>query len=186
MATTTITPTIIAALYAAGVRSGDHHASVKKALADQTGEKPTKEQYQEAKEALAQHEEQIAQGEQASPEELLAKAQEIVKQRAKDSDMPGWENVIRVTEAGVDGAPARVVVRCVDSQTNRAGESVCDEERTINAQDVFQVRRCTPCQKRAQQIYRNELAKRRRAARKQDAPKAAKKAAKRGKKTVRS
>lgn len=86
-------------------------------------------------------------------------AKQIVKERAGDPDMPGWENVEKVVETSDEGLPLRVVVKCVDPQEN----AKCEKRREINAQDVFQVQRCKACQKRHTQNYRNELARRRRA-----------------------
>lgn len=108
-------------------------------------------------------------------EQRMAIANRIVKERKADEDYPGWVNVLRVTEAGPDGKPIRVVVKCTQPQTNREGKSVCSKEKEIAAQDVFQTSRCTTCQKRHQQVYRNDLAKRRRAA--NPKPAVAKKAA---------
>lgn len=60
-----------------------------------------------------------------------------------------WSRVEDVTAITAEGLPARVVIRCDDPQTMANGRSVCVERREIAVQDLFQVRRCVPCQKRA-------------------------------------
>lgn len=65
-------------------------------------------------------------------------------QRATDPTMTGWELVQEVVEVTASGKPARVIIEC-----QMQDEEVCAGTREIAAQDVFQVSRCVPCQKRA-------------------------------------
>ncbi len=93
--------------------------------------------------------------------QLLTDAQAYVKARAKE--LPVYKSIEEIIEATPNGRPARVVINCADPQVNGADESVCDGSREIAIQDLHQVRRCVPCQKRSVQIYRNRLAAKRRA-----------------------
>lgn len=157
MSTTTLNPeTIAVKLQQANVAPDAHHMTIKKAIEKVTGAKPTKDEYTAVREALTNLPEDAT-------DDLMAKANAIVEQRAADPDMPGWEHVIGISEVGVDGAPARVIVACSDPQTLRDGTEICEEEREIAAQDVFQVRRCAPCQKRSNALARNARAKAKRA-----------------------
>lgn len=181
-----ITTKLIDQLREEGISHDTHHATVKSTIAGITGEKPTSEEYREVRDALKGNGKAAAgkaakvptgkkakkakasgngkaKRERKAPEPLSATAQkkvakEIIAERADDEDMPGWENVEKATETNDQGVPLRVQIRCSDPQ-----EGVkCEKTREIAAQDVFQVKRCTTCQKRYTQNYRNELAKRRR------------------------
>lgn len=87
----------------------------------------------------------------------------VLKEAQEYSKSVDGANVVKVTEVSGSGSPARVVIECADPQVNGAGDSVCDGTREIAIQDLFQVKRCTTCQKRAVQLYRNRLARERRA-----------------------
>lgn len=159
------------------IDSTTHHSTIKSAL-KRAGVEPTKDAVAAVR---AQIDDVIASMEEAAPtmtpEEALARAEEIVEERAQDADMPGWSNVVRVVQAGATGKPVRVVIRCADPSFRKDGSTPCVEEREIAAQDVFQVSRCVPCQKRtnAQKRVSKQRAK----------LKAAKAAAKPAKKGVR-
>lgn len=152
-------------LAAAGINGDTHHATIKKEFKAITGAAPTKDEI-EAIRALIDSIEQSAPVEM-TPDEAMKAAKQEVKVRAEDPDMPGWENVVRVVEAGPSGLPVRVVIRCTDPQTKKDGTKVCVKEREIAAQDVFQVYRCEPCQARSTVLARNAKAKAKRAAAKQ-------------------
>lgn len=145
---------LIIQLQAAGVASDDHHMKIKKAVEEVTGGKPDKAEYQRLKNLLSEAEAEQDEGEQLSPEELRAKAEALVDQRAKDPEAPGWENVIEVVKVTDTGKPARVWIEC-----QMQDEEVCDGTREIAAQDVFQVSRCIPCQKRSINRRRRERRK---------------------------
>lgn len=69
---------------------------------------------------------------------------------AKATDGAKWSKVVRVAEMGKSG-PTRVVISCQSPQTKRVnGEdvSVCQGEREIAVQDLFQVTCCAGCQQR--------------------------------------
>lgn len=85
-----------------------------------------------------------------------------------------WKRVERVTEASDKNRPLRVLVKCTDPQTDREGNKICGGTREIAVQDLFQTKRCQPCQKRYLQTYRNARAKTTRSARKQAEPAVAK------------
>lgn len=95
--------------------------------------------------------------EEVSQEDLLDAAKLAVKKAKKDGDKR-FANVIEVTEATSKGNPARVVIECTDGSSPK-----CEKTREIAVQDLFQVSRCTACQRRVVSQYRGELAKRRRA-----------------------
>ena len=93
-----------------------------------------------------------------TPEELMTDAKAFVKAHAS----PDYERIKEVIEATPNGRPARVVIVCADPQMNGSGDSVCEKTREIAIQDLHQVQRCVPCQKRSVQTYRNRLAQKRR------------------------
>lgn len=95
-----------------------------------------------------------------SADELMADAKGYVKTQSKT--ISAYERIQSVLEATGSGRPARVVVTCSDPQENGNGKSVCEKTREIAIQDLFQVVRCIPCQKRSVQLYRNRLARKRR------------------------
>lgn len=99
---------------------------------------------------------------QLTGDELLDMAGKAVKDEAKTN--PAYKNITSVVEATPTGRPARVIIKCQDPQVDGDGNSVCDKEREIAIQDLHQVTRCVSCQKRHVQVYRNELARKRRAA----------------------
>ncbi len=82
----------------------------------------------------------------------------------KKSNPEMWGKVERVTEASDKNRPLRVLIKCTDPQTDREGNKLCGGTREIAVQDLFQVHRCQPCQKRYLQVYRNKAAKDRRPA----------------------
>jgi hypothetical protein len=92
-----------------------------------------------------------------SPEDALA--------AARAADPARWSLVLRVTEQTPKGAPKRVVIRCSDPQTKQDPDgvrrSVCEGEREIATQDLFQVRCCAPCADRLVRRARRDRAKRR-------------------------
>lgn len=99
---------------------------------------------------------------------------------AKASTEPGiaqrYAKVIRVTEQTKDGSPKRVVIQCQDPQTKFEGTtpvSVCQGEREIAVQDLFQVECCAACADRKVRKARRDRAKRKNKAMRQ-AMKAAK------------
>ena len=153
----------VKAMLAAGITASTHHAAIKAAYKAETGEKLGKAGYEAVKAALAKP----AKATKAEPvalstDEAMKRAKQVVAER-KAAGETGWENVTRVIEAGADGKPVRVEIKCADPQKDRDGKSVCSKTREIASQDVFQVKRCSTCQDRAQQIYRNEVAKSKRA-----------------------
>lgn len=77
-----------------------------------------------------------------SLDESLAQARVLQPER--------YESVVRVTAQTTDGRPARVVIVCE-----------CGTERECAVQDLFQVRRCVPCQDAAVRAARSGRAKRR-------------------------
>lgn len=77
-----------------------------------------------------------------------------MEERAKGPTLTGWELVQEVVEVTPTGKPARVVIEC-----QMQDEEVCVQTREIAAQDVFQVSRCEPCQKRAVNRRRAEKRK---------------------------
>lgn len=158
-----------------GITSTTHHATIKSSFKAIEGRLPTKDEV-EAIRALVDEVETEKAAPKMTPAEAMKRAKEIVKERAEDEDMEGWTNVRRVVQAGPDGLPVRVEIECQDPQ-ERGGESVCVGKREIAAQDVFQVTRCEPCQKRVNVIARNESAKRRRAEANKATGKKAKKSA---------
>lgn len=157
-----------------GLNSKSHHAQIKKAYKEITGDVLGKEDLDGVRAMLEEAAEKPKKEKVAlSQKAAMDRANEIVKERAGDEDFPGWDNVVKVAEAGPTGNPVRVVIECSDPQ-EQGGDSVCDGTREIAAQDVFQVRRCASCQKRANVIARNEAAKAKRAEAKKAAPKAKK------------
>jgi hypothetical protein len=75
-----------------------------------------------------------------------------------------WAKVLRIVDASPTGKPYRVVIACQDVQD----EEICEGEREIATQDLFQVDRCVPCQRRA--VNRRRAANRK--AKAEAAPKA--------------
>lgn len=57
-----------------------------------------------------------------------------------------YPHLVRVAQRGPNG-PTRVVIECDDPQV-RLGVAVCEGEREIAVQDLFQVHRCGACQDR--------------------------------------
>lgn len=90
---------------------------------------------------------------------LLKQALKTVKGEKK----AGYDRIVGVVEASPEGRPLVVTVKCIDPQVDGDGNSVCAKTRDVKIQDVFQVTRCEPCQARYVQIYRNRLARERRA-----------------------
>lgn len=90
-----------------------------------------------------------------TPEEALAAAREANPER--------YSHVIAVTEQTTKGAPKRVIIVCTDPQTKRGPDgqqvSVCEGEREIATQDLFQVRCCAACAERLVRIARRERTK---------------------------
>lgn len=60
--------------------------------------------------------------------------------------------------------PYRVVIECQDPQDVDTDDDICEGEREIAVQDLFQVYRCEPCQKRAVNRRRRERRKEKAAA----------------------
>lgn len=139
----------------ANVPTATAEPKAKKAKAKKTTKKAAKKAAPKAK--AEKKEKQVA--EPLSDKQRAKKAKEIIAERGDDPDMQGWENVVKATETNERGVPLRVEIRCSDTQEG----AECAKTREIAAQDVFQVKRCIPCQKRYTQNYRNELARRRRA-----------------------
>lgn len=158
---------MLAQLKAQGIDSTTHHATVGKAYKALTGEKLDKDTLNAIRALI----DEVEEAKTLTPEQRMERADAIVAERAQDADMPGWANVVQVVEAGETGNPVRVLIECADPQ-ERKGVSVCEGTREIAAQDVFQVTRCLPCQKRAFILKRGAKAKAKRAAK--QAAKAAK------------
>ncbi len=93
-------------------------------------------------------------------EQLMEDATAFVS--AQKKTVPVYKRIKEILEVTPNGRPSRVVVKCSDPQVNGTNQSVCDETREIAIQDLHQVTRCVPCQKRSVQLYRNTLAKSRR------------------------
>jgi hypothetical protein len=158
--------TAAATMHGEGIRHDAHHMKLKSGFKAATGETLDKQDQDGLRDALLKLESaQTTATEQPAldPAEAMKRAKAEVKERAA-AGQEGWDRVVEVIEAGKDGAPARVQVRCSDPQVTRDGDSVCVKTREVAAQDVFQVTRCLPCQRRAQQVLRNKLAQRRRQA----------------------
>lgn len=156
---------ILALLLLAGVSHDTHHATIRKQykIATDSNDKLSSDELsaiREDLEAFAQEEE---------PEEEIdleaaleaANSEKYLKERRKEDS--NWKKVLEVTEVTNRGNPSRVLIECQDPQVNSDGISVCQKTREIAVQDLFQVYRCESCQKRAVQIYRNRLARQRRA-----------------------
>ncbi len=156
----------VAQMAADGIKHDAHHGTIKAAYKKLTGAALDKDTLDLVRGELEDAKPKRAKAEKVAlpAKEAMAKAQALVKERAKDADMPGWDNVTKVVEAGPDGKPVRVEIECQDPQETRDGESVCEGKREIAAQDVFQVSRCAACQKRVNVLARNEAAKARREA----------------------
>ena len=77
-----------------------------------------------------------------SPEQALVTASALQPER--------YARVIAVVAQTASGTPARVIVECD-----------CGQTREVAVQDLFQVRRCIPCQDRAVREARKGRAKRR-------------------------
>lgn len=86
-----------------------------------------------------------------TPEQILTRLKSAKETKER------WAPVVRITEMGKSG-PIRVVIQCTDPQTVK-GENICAGEREIAVQDLFQVRRCAPCQKRVTRSARRERQK---------------------------
>jgi hypothetical protein len=87
-----------------------------------------------------------------------AAARRVARAAAAEADLLArYPHIVRVAARGESG-PTRVVILCADPQS-RQGVSVCEGEREIAVQDVFQVRRCAACAERAVRIGRREKAK---------------------------
>lgn len=156
-----VTKKLIQTLVQRGVEDDVHHATLKKEIREIQGEDavPTTEQQTEIRERIAAFDPADL-PEPATEEDAFAYIQEM-----KDTNQGGdgrWNRVVRPTEWNEDGVVTRVVIRCVDPQETSDGESVCEEEREIAVQDLFQVMRCQACQDRAVQLYRNRRARERR------------------------
>jgi hypothetical protein len=71
-------------------------------------------------------------------------------ERAEKELLAKYPHVVAVTQRGPNG-PTRVRIRCTDPQTKQEDDkqvSVCEKEREIAVQDLFQVTRCVACQDR--------------------------------------
>ncbi len=75
-----------------------------------------------------------------------------------------YASVVRVVELTKDGEPKRVVIACRDPQSKQGPDgqpiSVCEGEREIAVQDLFQVECCAACADRKVRIARRNRAKR--------------------------
>jgi hypothetical protein len=111
----------------------------------------------------------------AEPKPLPTLDEALATAKAESPDR--YAHVVRVVSQTKDGRPARVVITCSDPQTKQGtnGEqvSVCEGEREIATQDLFQVRCCAACADRiVRRARRNRTKARIRALR--DAAKASK------------
>lgn len=149
-----LTTKVLATLVAAGIEPDTHHATIRKTCREQFDWSPDSDELQDLREALSEYEPE----EQVSQEDLLDMAEVF-----GDAEYDDWNKVIEVTEATEKGRPARVTIECQDPQVDGNGESVCVKTRNIAIQDLFQVERCESCQARTVQLYRNRLARERRA-----------------------
>lgn len=172
-----ITKKLVNALVADGIDSKSKVTEIVSAIHAASGnaeEQPTKAEIKEIREAL----ESLEDDAELSPEEAESSAKKALKEM-KDADNR-YAHVTGVVEASPAGRPIRVAIKCQDPQVDGEGTSVCQKTREIAIQDAFQVNRCESCQSRKTQIYRNDLARKRRAAAQKATPKkkAAKKTAK--------
>lgn len=94
----------------------------------------------------------------AKPEKVVETPEQMLTRlKANKETKERWAPVVRIVEMGKSG-PTRVVIQCTDPQTVK-GENICAGEREIAVQDLFQVRRCAPCQKRVTRAARRERQK---------------------------
>lgn len=147
----------INALASEGIDATTHHATIKKTFKSIFDVAIGKEEIEVIRNLMNGSMTSQEAPVERSQKELVKHAREYMKDIAQDGS-----RIIDVTEVTAKGNPARVIVKCADPQTNGAGDSVCDKTREVAIQDVFQVLRCVPCQKRTVQIYRNGLARARR------------------------
>lgn len=156
-----ITAKHIKALGKAGIDADSHHAKIKKAFREAFDHKLDKSEVEVIRNLMDGSTESSDKPEKETvaltPEALLSNARAYAKKIGQKGS-----RVVEVTDVTSGGNPARVVVKCIDPQTNGTGESVCADTREVAVQDMFQVVRCVPCQKRSVQIYRNRLARARR------------------------
>lgn len=159
-----VTKKVLKQMFADGVRSDTHHATLKKSFREVTGadDNPDKDE-QDAIRAGLDVLESAPEEQPLSEKERTARAQAYVTEMQEDPDVPAyWNKVVGVAETNDEGKPTRVVIACQDPQENGDGESVCVKQRTIFTQDLFQVSRCETCQDRYMQLYRNKRARIRR------------------------
>ena len=99
----------------------------------------------------------------AEPKPLPTLDEALVTAKADPKTSERFAHVLRVTEQTKDGRPARVVVPCRNPQTKQGpdGEriSVCEGEREIATQDLFQVVCCAACAERLVRIARRQRTK---------------------------
>ena len=157
-----MTSKTLKALIKLGIGPETHHATLKKAYKTVMGEQPTKAQVDEIRKALT-----LGTNETPPVRTKAAKPKPRPSAASPEflgaiSGIEGPAKILEVTAVTSRGKPARVLIACADPQTNGQGESVCQDTRDIAVQDTFQVFRCMSCQRRAKQVYRNMLARRRR------------------------
>ena len=138
-----------------GILADAHHATIKKEFRIITGAVLLKEDLANLRMVMGEIQDEAQIEETAVAPDLSFDGNAVYGE--------DWDRVIEVAEYGKRGQPTRVVIKCDDEQVDGSGNSVCEDHREIAIQDLFQVQRCYSCQKRRLQIYRNELARKRRA-----------------------
>lgn len=87
----------------------------------------------------------------------------LASAKANPDTAERYARVLRVTALGAKGQPVRVVVGCEDPQTKQGPDgkpiSLCQAEREIATQDLFQVRCCVACADRKVKLARRAKAK---------------------------
>lgn len=151
-----ITQKLVKSLIADGITSKSKVADIKGAVPDK---ELTKDDIASIREAIGALE--ADQGAELSPEEQMSEARKALK--AMKAEDKRYDHVAEVVDASETGRPLAVKIRCTDPQVDGAGESVCEKTRIVTIQDAFQTVRCEACQGRRTQIYRNHLARERRA-----------------------
>ena len=99
----------------------------------------------------------------AEPKPIPTADEALATAKADPKTSERYAHVLRVTAQTKDGRPARVVVPCQKPQTKQGpnGErvSVCEGEREIATQDLFQVSCCAACAERLVRIARRQRTK---------------------------
>jgi len=166
---------VVIKIFGSGSRTKDHHASIKKAFKDAAGAALNKAKLPEVRKLLASLEEDVEVGSwtvvcsacnkkfveerKTSPKSCSECGNtRILKSR---SDIPKTTTLSH--RASLTGK-IFVSIKCTDPQKDESGSSVCKKTRKVATQDLFQVKRCIPCQERHKQRARRRRTAARRAA----------------------